>query len=109
MLSNKEAPFTAVVFLDTTNTMAVIAMKSIMDVFSLMPITSGNMVVVKNKERAKINVVTVSLRAMSQLASSQIKTNLHRLFAFLRDKPFHERKDILLHHLSVFVQVHIVR
>lgn len=74
MLSNKEAPITAVLFLDTTNTMATTTMKSIMDIFSLMPITLGSMVVVKNKERAKMILVTVSLRAMSELASSQIKS-----------------------------------
>lgn len=71
MLSNKEAPFTAVPFLDNLNTIATTTIKIIIEVFSLMPIESGSTVVVKNKEIANTIVVIITLKAILKVTSFQ--------------------------------------
>ncbi len=71
MLSNKDAPFTAVPFLDSLNTIATTTINIIIEVFSLMPIESGSTAAVKNKEIANIIVVTVTLKATLEVTSSQ--------------------------------------
>lgn len=75
MLSNKEAPFIAVPFLDNLNTIATTTIKIIIEVFSLMPIESGSTVVVKNKEIANIIVVIVTLKAILEVTSSQFENH----------------------------------
>ncbi|MEW4229576.1 MULTISPECIES: hypothetical protein [Priestia] len=75
MLSNKEAPFTAVPFLDNLNTIATTTVKIIIEVFSLMPIESGSTAAVKNKEIASIIVVIVTLKATLKVTSAQFENH----------------------------------
>ena len=75
MLSNKEAPFTAVPFLDNLSTIATTTVKIIIEVFSLIPIESGSTAAVKNKEIANIIVVIVTLKATLEVTSSQFKNH----------------------------------